>query len=190
MALSDAVDNLKGTFEGMSERERRLLTIASLVFLLMLFVIPLWLARSQVASLEEENVEIREIVANFGRSRPRLLELKRQRQAVDRLYAKRTPSLGTFLEQQAQKKGLGGLDVNDQPQLSMGQYTRRSVRATIPRASLKPFIEMLADIKNSGHAVAIGRVQIDRPRIGDEYNLKLTVNAYDKSNEIVEEEEK
>ena len=180
MALNDAVDNLRGTFEGMNDRERRLLTAAACVFFITLFGIPLFLMRDKVASLEDENEEIQRIVKDFGRSRPRLLALKAERQAVERLYAKRTPSLGTFLEKKAQKKALGGLEVSDQPTLSMGKYTRRSVRATIPRAPLRPFIEMLADIKNSGHPVSISRVRIDRPRSGDDYSVQFSVNAYDK----------
>ena len=180
MALSDAVDNVRSTLSAMTERERRGLSIAAIVALFMFVGVPLYLANNKLGEIEEENQEVLAVIEEFNQSRDQLQKIKSERQAIERLYAKPSPALGTFIEQQAQTKGLTGLKVTDQPRVAMGAYTRRSIRANIAQASLRPFLEMLADIKNSGHPVAISSIRIERPRLGETYSVNLTVNAYDK----------
>lgn len=179
MALADVVDNVRGAVEDLNPRERRLLLAMAVTFAVLLTVLPFYLVLSSVSSMEEENDEIVAVLQDIARARDRLQAARAEQQAVERLYNTRAPALGSFLEERASEKGLQGLDVTDQPELVIGAYSRRSVRASMSRVQLKPFIEMLADIKNSRYPIAIAAIQIDGGRRGADHNVRFTVSAYD-----------
>ncbi|MDH3622250.1 MAG: type II secretion system protein M [Myxococcales bacterium] len=180
MAFGDAFDNLRGWFDTLNQRERRLLVMMGSVFALMSLVVPMYLMLATISDIETENTDINEVLSDIYRSEARLQQQKAERRAVERLYNRKTPSLGGFLEESAQQYGVSGLSITDQPKLDMGNYSRRSVRVSLPNVELRPLIDMLADIKNSSYPVAIERIQLDGARLRTSYSAKLAVNAYDR----------
>ena len=180
MAFGDAFDNVQGWFDTLSPRERRLLGLMGGVLVVLVVLVPMYLLVSNIGAIETENAEINQILQDIQRSESRLQEQKASRRAMDRLYSRKAPSLGGFLEESAQQYGVSGLSITDQPNVRDGGYTRRSVRVSLPKVELRPLIDMLADIKNSSYPVAIERIQLDGGRQRTNYNAKLAVNAYDK----------
>jgi hypothetical protein len=126
---------------------------------------------------------------DIRRSEPRLQQQKADRHAVERLYNRKAPSLGGFLEESAQQYGVTGLGITDQPKLDIGAYSRRSVRVSLPSVELRPLIEMLADIENSSYPVSIEHIQMTGGRMRTGYTVKLGVNAYDREGPSPAEQE-
>jgi len=180
VALGDALDNVRSWADALSDRERRLLSIMATVFAAIVIVLPMYLGVSSISDIETENTEIVQVLQDIRSSEPRLRQEKAEQLAVERLYNRKAPSLGGFLEERAQQYGVTGLGVSDQPKLDMGGYSRRSVRVSLPVVELRPLIEMLADIENSGYPVAIERIQMTGGRMRTGYSVKLAVNAYDR----------
>jgi hypothetical protein len=180
MAFGDAFDNIRGWFDTLNQRERRLLFLMGSVFAVMAIVVPMYLMVASISDIETENTDINEVLQDIYRSEGRLEQQKAARRAVERLYNRKTPSLGGFLEESAQQYGVSGLSITDQPKLDMGNYSRRSVRVSLPTVELRPLIDMLANIKNSSYPVAIERIQLDGGRLRKSYSVKLAVNAYDR----------
>lgn len=189
MALGDAFDNLRSWTDGLSERERRLLSIMAVVFVALVILLPMYVGISSISDIETENTEITRVLQDIRRSEPRLRQQKAERNDVQRLYNRKAPSLGGFLEERAQQYGVTGLGINDQPKLDMGGYSRRSVRVSLPVVELRPLIEMLADIENSSYPVAIERIQMTGGRMRTGYTVKLAVNAYDREGPSPTEQE-
>ncbi len=180
MAFADALDNVRSWADALSGRERRLLGIMAVVFTAMVIIIPMYVAISSISDIETENAEITQVLQDIHRSEPRLRQQKADRIAVEKLYQRKAPSLGGFLEERAQQYGVTGLGITDQPNLDMGAYSRRSVRVSLPVVELRPLIEMLADIENSSYPVSIERIQMTGGRMRTGYTVKLGVNAYDR----------
>lgn len=180
MAFGDAFDNIRGWFDTLNQRERRLLFLMGSVFAVMAVAVPMYLMLASISAIESDNTDINEVLQDIYRSEGRLEEQKAARRAVERLYTRKAPSLGGFLEESAQEYGVGGLSITDQPKLDMGDYSRRSVRVSLPNVEIRPLIDMLADIKNSSYPVAIERIQLDGGRLGRAYSVKLGINAYDR----------
>jgi hypothetical protein len=189
MALGDALDNVRNWANALSDRERRLLGVMATVFVAIVIVLPMYIGISSISDIEMENGEIAQVLQDIRRSEPRLQQQKADRRAVDRLYSRKAPSLGGFLEERAQQYGVTGLGVTDQPKLDIGAYTRRSVRVSLPIVELRPLIEMLADIENSSYPVSIERIQMTGGRMRTGYTVKLAVNAYDRESPSAEEQE-
>ena len=189
MAFGDALDNLRNWADALSNRERRLLSIMAAVFVAIGFVAPVYVGVSSISDIEAENAEIAQVLQDIRRSEPRLRQEKAERVAVKRLYNRKAPSLGGFLEERAQQYGVTGLGVTDQPELDMGAYSRRSVRVSLPVVELRPLIEMLADIENSSYPISIERIQMTGGRMRTGYTVKLGVNAYDREAPVSTEQE-
>ncbi len=187
MAFGDALDNVRSWADALSGRERRLITIMAIVFTAILIVLPMYVAIASISDIETENDEIGLVLQDIRRSEPRLRQQKADRDAVEKLYGRTAPSLGGFLEERAQQYGVTGLGITDQPNLDMGEYSRRSVRVSLPVVELRPLIEMLADIENSSYPVAIERIQMTGGRMRTGYTVKLGVNAYDRETGSVEQ---
>lgn len=180
MALGDALDNVRSWADGLSGRERRLLGIMVIVFAALVVLVPMYVAISSISDLETENAEIARVLQDISRSEPRLRQQKAELRAINELYNRKAPSLGGFLEERALQYGVTGLGITDQPKLDMGDYSRRSVRVSLPVVELRPLIEMLADIENSSYPVSIERIQMTGGRLRTGYTVKLAINAYDR----------
>lgn len=180
VAFGDAFDNLRSWADSLSDRERRLLSIMALVFGVMLFVVPMYIGISTISDVEGENEEIVRVLLDIQRSEPRLRQEKAERKAIENLYNRKAPSLGGFLEERAQQYGVTGLGITDQPKLDLGNYSRRSVRVTLPVVEIRPLVEMMADIENSAYPVSIELIQMTGGRMRTGYSVKLAVNAYDR----------
>ena len=180
MAIGDAFDNLRSWSDSLSERERRLLGAMAIVFVALMVVLPMYLAIVRISDVETENQEIIRVLDDIRRSEPRLRRQQAERKAIEALYNRKAPSLGGFLEERAGQYGVSGLGVTDQPNLDMGEYTRRSVRVSLPVVELRPLIEMLADIENSPYPIAIDQIQMTGGRMRTGYTVKLGISAYDR----------
>jgi len=187
VAFGDALDNVRSWADALSGRERRLITIMAVVFIALLIVLPMYVAIASISDIETENEEIGLVLQDIQRSEPRLRQQKAERAAVEKLYSRKAPSLGGFLEERAQQYGVTSLGITDQPNLDMGAYSRRSVRVSLPVVELRPLIEMLADIENSSYPVAIERIQMTGGRMRTGYTVKFGVNAYDREGGSVEQ---
>jgi hypothetical protein len=180
VAFGDAFDNLQSWADSLSARERRLLGLMAGIFGLMVLVVPMYIGISTISDVEGENEEIVSVLQDIQRSEPRLRQEKADRKAIESLYNRKAPTLGGFLEEQAQQYGVTGLGITDQPNLDLGDYSRRSVRVTLPVVEIRPLIEMLADIENSSYPVSIELIQMTGGRMRTGYSVKLAVNAYDR----------
>lgn len=180
MAFRDALDNLRSWSDALSDRERRLLGAMIVVFLALAVALPMYLGISAISDVEQENEEIVQVLHDIQRSEGRLRQQKADRKAISKLYNRKAPSLGGFLEEIAQKYGVTGLGITDQPKLDIGGYSRRSVRVSLPIVELRPLIEMLADIENSSYPISIELIQMTGGRMRTGYTVKLAVNAYDR----------
>lgn len=180
MAFSDAFDNLRSWSDSLSDRERRLLGTMAAVFGAVLIILPMYLGVASISDVETENEEIVQVLQDIQRSEPRLRQQIAEKKAIDALYRNKAPSLGGFLEERAQQYGVTGLGITDQPNLDLGEYSRRAVRVNLPVVEIRPLIEMLADIENSPYPISIESVQMTGGRMRTGYTVKLGVSAYDR----------
>ena len=180
MAISDVLKPARDAYEDLTERERRLVMLLGVVLVAIIVLLPIFFMTTEVADMETENEELRAVMREIEQARPRLARIAAENEANNERYANRAPALGGFVEQRAQAHGLALREINDQPELALGNYMRRGVRVRIPDVGIDPGLDMLRDIDRSEYPVAVSRLQIDRYRDAGNFNIEVGVSAYDK----------
>ena len=178
--MKSTFDRLRETWDGLNDRERLLVGALGLLLCSFVLAFPLFWTARQNAEIEDRNTALRSALELIDEHRPQLVQLAEARRTAAARYAHKTPSLGTFLETEAKKHGLTIKEVNDQPEKTSGNYTRRSVTASLPEVDLTGIMNLLSGIVTSPYPVAIDHVQIEHYQPGDKYRFKLGVLTFDR----------
>jgi hypothetical protein len=174
------VEKARRAFDDLNERERKLLVLLVSVTAAILVLLPLYLVGSSVSDIEEENQLAQDVLRDIARSRDMLAERQAEREAAQQLYANKAPALGGWIESQANAQSIALRDVTDQPEVVLGNYTRRNIRAALPHVGIRPVVKMLTEISNSPYPVIIERIEVDNVRGAEDYNIRIGVSAYDR----------
>jgi len=174
---------VRRAYEDLSEREQRLAMITGVVALLMAIVLPMYSVGASVAEISEESRELSAAIAEIEAARADLLKKKAEAELLSKRYEVKAPPLGTFIEQEARKQNLSLNQVVDQPRQTIGEYTRRGVRVDLRQVEIYPILKLLEALVNSPHAVAITRLQLDRPANSETFTVQIGLTAYDRDDE-------
>lgn len=179
--MSSLLESLRRSWQGLNERERRLVALMGMTLVSFVIFGIFYLSQSAINDAEAENELLETQLADIGRARARLQQRAAERDAAERRYAKRAPSLGSFVEATAHENQLTLREVVDQPEEVSGRYTKRAVNVQLPNVNLRPIVDLMAAIENSPFPVAIESIQMEHFQAGDQYNVKLGVVAYDRA---------
>jgi type II secretory pathway component PulM len=178
--MTGLLDRMRGAWDDLNDRERRLVGTMGVAAAVFLLGFPLfWVMRGNT-EIEDENVQLRAALRLLGEKRAQLMSLAEARRSSETRYTRRTPPLGSFLEEEAKKHGLTIREMTDQPEKTAGTYHRRSVRASINDVGLTGIVDLLSGIAQSPYPVAVDHIQIEHYQPGDMYRVKVGVLTFDK----------
>lgn len=175
MTIAASIDKLE-------ERERKLLgALGAVAAVLLLLVLPVGLLMT-LSSKQAENDEIRAVLGEIEEARSTIAERKAKAGAVVARYSNPAPGLAGFIEQAAKAHSLTAADTQDKPETPHGKlYSERFTVVKMHKISLLPFVQMLQQIEQSGHPVAVTRLNIrPRPNEPDQYETEVGISAYDR----------
>lgn len=166
----------------LDERERKLLgALGGVAAVLVLLVLPIALLTS-LWSRQSENDDIRAVLTEIDDARSTFNERKARASAVVAKYSNPAPPLAGFIEQAAKAHNLTAADTQDRPETPHGKlYNERYTVVKMHKISLLPFVQMLEQIEQSGHPVAVSRFNVrPRPNEPDQYEVEMGISAYDR----------
>lgn len=173
------------SLEKLEPRERTLLSVLGVVFgAIVLLIIPvaLW---TMVSSAQDENQEIRDVIATIEESRSKIATQKSERDALLSRYAQKAPPVAGLMEDAARKNGISLAESQNRADVPHGKmYTERLTVARLRKVGLLPLSKTLEHIAQLPYPVAITQLNI-KPRGGepDQYDVELGVSAYDRKEE-------
>ena len=171
----------RGFLDKLEPRERRLLgVLGAVVGAILVFFVPFLVVRaaSQKAS---ENQEVRDLIATLSESRGAVAERRAKHDALLARYARPAPKLAGFIDEIARANGIVA-EAQDRPDNPHGKrYNERLTVVKMHKVGLRAVAKTLEKIEQSGHPVAITRLNI-RPRSGeqDSYEVEAGVSAFDR----------
>lgn len=178
---------LRGAYEDLNEREKRLLWILAIALAAFVVVLPFALMQRSLWRLEDENRAIASVLAKMTERKQKLEELAALRHAAQRRYNTKPPPLSTFIADKGREQGIDVREFSDQPDKVVGGYTREHVRVTLPDGvGLAAMTRMMAAIENSGYPVAITRLKVEHFQTGDSYEkVEMDVMSFDRRRNVV-----
>lgn len=178
--MNGLLDRVRGAWDDLNDRERRLVTVLAAVAVAFILGFPLFWTASENAEIEAENAKLREVLELMGQRRPQLQLMAEARRTASQRYAQRTPPLGSYLEDAAKQQNLTIREVTDQPEKTVGNYRRRSVTAAINDAGLTGIVNLLAHIAGDRYPVAVESIQLEHYQPGDTYRFKVGIVTFDR----------
>lgn len=168
---------------GLNPREQRVASIAAVVLGAFLILgIPVGL-QMLVSSRRAENEELRGALDAVNNARASIKQRQEKKVQIAARYAKKTPQLGGFIEQNASAQKLQVTDSVDRPDVPHGkQYSERNTVIHLKKSGMGPIAKFLESIEKSGYPVAVSRLNI-RKRSGepDSYDVEIGISAFDRT---------
>ncbi len=167
-------------FNKLTPREQKLAGFFVLCAALMVFVGGPIYAYMGIASDREYNDAIRTQLRRMDRGAELLANRRSEREQRDMLYARQPPAMASFIEKAAHANGLEVPRMNDQPPLDAKGFVERSTKVHMSKVGLLPLVKMLERVESGGYPVAISRLKVKKKSRPDQYDVELTVSAYEK----------
>lgn len=175
--------SLRDRLDKLDPRERKLLGLLGVVFATMVLLgAPLLLANS-VATIREENAELREAIATIKEGRVTIRDREARRSAILARYANKAPALAGLLEKAAREQGLEIPESQDRPEVPHGKkHVERSTVVRLRKTTMLQLAKMLETLEQQNMPLSIGRLNI-RKRGGeaDSYDVEIGLSAFDRT---------
>lgn len=171
-------DGPRRAFDNLTDREQRLIVALLGVAGIMFAILPIWLLMSETSELADTNDRIEALLSELDTKADTLRESQTLRAALEERYRRQAPALGSFLDGLAKRNGLSLQEIVNQPEKVIEGYRRKHVRVKLPGVPLKPVIDLMTSIENSGYALALIELNIEHFREGDSYNVEFDLVSY------------
>ncbi len=139
------LDGIRESWDKLSDRERRMLSIMGGVALAMLAFVVVWTTTSALAEVEEERDAIRGVLSDIDRAGAVLAKRQAERQAIEQRFLVKAPALAAYVEAKAKEEGLEVRQVVEDPEKVSGGYRRQAVRVSFAGVSLRPIMPPLGE---------------------------------------------
>lgn len=177
--MFDWIDSLRQSWDNLSDRERRMLSIMGGVLVAVLAFVVVWTTTTAVAEVEEERDAIRLVLADIDRSQELLAKRDAERRAVEERYRNKAPALAAYVESRAKDEGLEVRQVLEEPEKSVNGYRKQSVRVSFSNVSLRPVVHLLTSIAEERSPLAVERLLVEHYGSGDSYKVDIGLASYE-----------
>jgi general secretion pathway protein M len=173
---------LRERFEGLEDRERRLLGILLLVFVGMIVVLVPVGAAAMLSSKQGENEELRAAVEEIQSNRDTLRKRAVQRERAMARYGRPAPPLAALLDRFAKQVALEIPESQDRTVVPHGKrYDEKATKIVFRRVGMLNLVEFMEKVEQSGHPVSITSLNIrKRGTEVDMYDVEMTVSAFER----------
>src|SRR6476646_1819317 len=137
------LDGLRESWDKLSDRERKMLSIMASVVVAMIAFVVVWTTTTSLAEVQEERDAIRTVLADIDRAGAILDKREAERRAVEERYKNKAPPLAAHVEGKAKEEGLEVRQVVEDPEKVTGGYRRQSVRVSFSGVPLRPIMHLL-----------------------------------------------
>jgi len=177
---------LRKMIAGLSERERRLVTAAGLVFAVLIILLFWFLGTSKIGALREENDQYGELLRLIDTKKQAYMDKVQKSKAIQKT-SKPIP-LRTLVNKISKELTVTVPDVKELPdQRPGGSWVERSVEISLREIGLVDLTRFMETVEGNRRKfpIAISKLEVrSRKRTPDTYNVKMTIATYEQSAEV------
>ncbi|MCP4197530.1 MAG: type II secretion system protein M [Proteobacteria bacterium] len=176
----------RNMISGLSERERRLVTAAGLVFAVLIIILLWFLVTSKVGELREENKQYGELLRLIDAKKQVYMDKVQKSKAIQQ--TNKPIPLRTLVDKISRELGVTVPDVKELPdQRPGGNWLERSVEISMREIGLVDLTRFMETVEGNRRRfpIAISRLEVrNRKRTPDTYNVKMTIATYERGEEV------
>jgi len=157
--LSARLDDLKGSLERLSTRERLMLGGLASAFVVGVIVVLSYIIVSGLEELEEKNTATRQALRELSLNRGCYLE---HRNRVAQLEARlsRTLELNRFVETAASAVGVSIAESSEIAPVDVDHYTQRGVEIKLRKVKIEQLAQLIKELEGSPQIVQITQISV------------------------------
>jgi general secretion pathway protein M len=179
--MTNPFDTVRESWEKLSDRERRLLSLMGAAVAAIAVFLMVWTSSTALSEVEDERDEVRAVLADIDRAGESLTRRRAERLALTARYETKAPALAAYVESKAKEHGLEVRQVLEEPEKVVAGYKKQSVRVSFSNVSLRAIMHLLNSIESEPSAIAVERLVFEHYAAGDSYKVDLSLSAFEKA---------
>lgn len=181
--IADRIQSLRDRYERLSQRERKLVALLGVTFIVMLTLIVGFLITDGLSSMEERNADMRQALRDIESHREAYLKLKSRTAQLESRLGRSSVQLGSFLEQCAKDAGLDIPESNERPPAQAGkQWVERAVDLRLTRVKLEALTDFMRRIETGPNLVVVSALSVRvRDDKHEELDVEMTVSTWERA---------
>jgi type II secretory pathway component PulM len=179
--FKNRLDDLKGSFERLSPRERGALGGLAAALLVVGVLLVGWIIQSGLEEIETTNDDTRRALRDLEKHKDAYM-VQRQRIAALEVRMSRTPlELNRFVETAASAVGVSIAESGEIPAVVGERYTQRGVEIKLRKVGIEQLGKLLRELENSPHIVQITSLSVNtRWNQHQDLDVEMTVSTYER----------
>jgi general secretion pathway protein M len=172
--------NIQERIDRLAPRERQLLGVMVVVFLVMVvLLVPLGVS-SMLGSRRGDIEALRGALDRLAAERPALERRQQEKDALLAKYRSPAPALAGYLSKLATAHSIEIPEIKDRPPIPYGKkFEEQSVEITLKKVGLVNLSKFLEGIVKGGHPISVGKLNIrSRSAQPDSYDVSMTVSSF------------
>lgn len=181
------VEMIRKIIAGLSERERRMVTIGGLAFLGFVIFLLVFLVRSGIGRIGDETEEYAKSLRLLDQKEQDYLESQREVQRQERKGKSKPTPLRTLVDKISKGLSITVPDVKELPdQRHLGSWLERAVELSLREVGLRNLTKFMEEVEGNRtrFPIAITKLEIrKRRRAQDAYDVKMIISTYERVEE-------
>ena len=179
--LSARLDDLKGSLERLSPREKLMLGGLGAVFVVGVVVVGGYIILSGLEEIEEKNSATREALKKLVENRTCYAEHRNRERQLDIRLSRPALELNRFVETAASAVGVSIAESTEISPVDVDRYTQRGVEIKLRKVQIDQLAKLIKELEASPHIVHITQMNVTT-RWGQHSDLdvEMVVSTYEK----------
>ena len=191
-AITNRIDDLKGSFEQLSARERRMIGALGATFVIGVIVVVGYIVVSGLEEIEENNASMRKALRVLERNK-RCYMMHRRRNARLEIRMSGTPlELNRFVETRASAVGVTISESDEISPVPLDRFVQRGVEIKLRKISIEQLGQLIKELESSPrNIVQVTELSVTtRWKQHKELDVEMTVSTFQKRRREVDESNK
>jgi len=176
--------SLKNIIAGLSPRERRLVAVMGLLFVVFIIFLIVFVFNSKVSELEEDSERLTEALRLVDEKADAYLEAEAQKEALIQNATNKPTPLSTIVDKAAKKVEIDTPDTKELPDLRHGtQWLEHAVELSLRDVDILKLTLFMEEIEENRRRfpIAISKLEINKRKraANHTYQVRMTVSTYE-----------
>jgi hypothetical protein len=180
--IGNRIDDLKGSMERLSTRERMMIGGLGLAVVLGLIVVVGYIILSGLEEIEESNVAMRTALKELEKNRECYMVQRRRTAQLEVRMSRSSLELNRFVETAASTVGVNIAESDEVSPVEIDRYIQRGVEIKLRKVTLDQLAKLIKQLEGSPNIVQITRLNVStRWKQHKDLDVEMVVTTFERN---------